>query len=290
MTLKPTLLPNRGIIKISGDDRATFLQGLITNDVKKLETQPVIYACLLTPQGKFLFDFFIYNKGEFLLLECQSDRIQELIKKLSLYKLRSKVALEDVSENYQVVVGGVIEARESEFVQDPRLQDLGMRALISGFSEFTRGDLSLYTLNSIALGVPDGSLDLIPDKSILLENGLDELHAIDWKKGCYIGQELTSRTKYTGIVRKRLFPVEIEGDLPPFGETLYWGDDKAGEMRSSQNNRGLALIRLEALLQFQKTGAPFLCAGAQLKPYIPDWMEIALPVESTKSENPPGKS
>lgn len=290
MTLKPTLLPNRGIIKISGDDRATFLQGLITNDVKKLEMQPVIYACLLTPQGKFLFDFFIYNKGEFLLLECQGDRVQELIKKLSLYKLRSKVILEDVSENYQVVVGGVIEARESEFVQDPRLPDLGMRGVISDLSESPQGDLSLYTLNLIALGVPDGSLDLIPDKSILLENGLDELHGIDWKKGCYIGQELTSRTKYTGIVRKRLFPVEIEEDLPPFGETIYWGDDKAGEMRSSQNNKGLALIRLEALLQFQKTGAPFLCAGAQLKPYIPDWMEIVLPVESTKSENPPGNS
>ena len=290
MTLKPTLLPNRGIIKITGDDRASFLQGLITNDVKKLETQPVIYACLLTPQGKFLFDFFIYDKGEFLLLECQGDRIQELIKKLSLYKLRSKVALVDVSEMYQVVVGGVIEGRELEFTQDPRLPDLGMRGVISDLSEPVNGDLSDYDLNRIVLGVPDGSSDLIVDKSILLENGLDELHAIDWRKGCYVGQELTSRTKYTGIVRKRLFPVDIEGDLPPFGETIFWGDDKAGEMRSSLNNKGLALIRLEAFLQFQKSGEPFVCGSAQLKPYIPDWMEIVLPDESTKSENPPGNS
>ena len=290
MTLKPTLLPNRGIIKISGDDRATFLQDLITNDVKKLETQLVIYACLLTPQGKFLFDFFIYNKEEFLLLECQGDRVQELIKKLSLYKLRSKVVLEDVSENYAVVVGGAIPSRESEFFEDPRLPDLGMRGVLSDLSEPVQGDLSGYNLNRITFGVPDGSSDLIVDKSILLENGLDELHAIDWKKGCYVGQELTSRTKYTGIVRKRLFPLEIEGALPPFGETIYWREDKAGEMRSSLDNKGLALIRLEAFLKFQETKEPFICAGSQLKPYIPDWMEIVFPEESTKSENPPGSN
>ena len=269
MSLHPVFLPHRGIIKISGVDRVPFLQGLITNDIHKLDNMPVIYACLLSPQGRFLFDFFIYNQDDYFLLECEGDRVSELIKKLSIYKLRSQVTLEDVSSAYCVIVGDSI----PELPQDPRLPELGVRGIVPA-GQCTSGDVTPYTARRITLGVPEGGVDLIVDKSIPLENGLDELNAIDWQKGCYVGQELTSRTKYTGIVRKRLFPVDIEGPRPAFGEAIDDGGDKVGEMRSSFNNKGLALIRLEAFEKFQETGIPFQCGESRLKPYNPGWMLI----------------
>jgi hypothetical protein len=153
---------------------------------------------------------------------------------------------------------------------DPRLAALGARAFLPRQAlPAETGSLADYDRLRLALGVPDGSRDLPVDKAILLENGFDELNAIDWEKGCYMGQELTARTRYRGLVRKRLMPVAIEGAAPAPGTPILLGDKEAGEMRSAQGDVGLAMIRLEALGQ-----GPLTSGEARLTPKKPDWAKF----------------
>jgi len=214
---------------------------LVTNDVDKITLQQGLYAALLSPQGKFQYDLFIAaikdSSGEEVwLMECDGERADALLKRLSLYKLRSDVTLENVSDRFSVYVSwgdgylnpsrvGLTKPLEGGvgFV-DPRLTELGARVILSqdkgqDFFESKRIALTSfedYDLYRIKLGVPDGSRDVLIDRGILLECGFDELNAIDWNKGCYMGQELTARTRYRGLVRKRLIPVRIQGNVPAF--------------------------------------------------------------------------
>jgi folate-binding protein YgfZ len=158
---------------------------------------------------------------------------------------------------------------------DPRLAEMGARLLLpravgaAPLTErsFRAGDVAAYDRLRLSLGVPDGSRDLVLDKSILLESGFEELNGIDWQKGCYVGQELTARTKYRGLIKKRLMPVAVEGPLPPPGTPVMAGDQEAGEMRSGRDGIGLALLRLEAT----GDGKPLTAAGAKLTPRKPAW-------------------
>lgn len=281
-----TLLPHRGLLEIQGEDRALFLQGLVTNDTSEITPHRAIYALLLTPQGRFLYDFFISEWGGSYFLELESARLDGLIKKLNLYKLRSRVTLiprpdlkvyalwgEDAASslNLEEEAG---KARDGVFI-DPRLVELGARAWRDiAPSNFQGASLEDYIQHRLTLGVPEGGQDLIPEKSIPLESGLDELQAISWTKGCYMGQELTARTKYRGLVRKRLFPITIEGNAPPFGAEIFKNETSVGEMRSHRGSQGLALLRIEAL----KEPGDFTSESAILKPYIPFWMSVADPV------------
>lgn len=288
------VLEDRGVLAISGDDARTFLQGLISNDINKVSATHAIHAALLTPQGKYLHDFFIAEApGGGLLMDCERARLEDLAKRLKLYKLRAKVTIEDQSDQWRVAAlpggpgtaalapdAGAAEARDGGVLfTDPRLAALGARAILptedaeatlSGLG-LSAGNRAAYDILRLSLGVPDGSRDLIVDKSILLESGFDELNGIDWKKGCYMGQELTARTKYRGLVRKRLLPVEIEGDLPEMGTPVTLDGKEVGEVRSTvtdgSGGRGLAMIRLEHL----DAGGPFEAAGARVTPRKPDW-------------------
>jgi len=276
---------DRALISLTGEDRQAFLQGLVSNDVAKAAPGRALYAAFLTAQGKYLHDIFIAVDGDRLLIECEAARRADLLRRLSLYKLRSKVAL---AEENTLSVGlcfgeGVLaalhlapkagEARAESggviFV-DPRLATLGARAYLPASSlPAETGSREDYDRLRISLGVPDGSRDLPVEKAILLENGFDELNAIDWDKGCYMGQELTARTRYRGLVRKRLMPVAIEGPAPEFGAALLLGDKEAGEMRSASGDMGLALVRLEALGQGALTSGP-----SRLTPAKPDWAKF----------------
>jgi len=279
------LARDRALIALTGVDRQAYLQGLVSNDVAKASPERALYAAFLTPQGKYLHDIFIASLADRLLIECEAARRPDLLRRLSLYKLRSQVAL---SEENSLAVGlyfgedalGSLglpassgqarpEARGIVFV-DPRLAALGARAYfdLSALPAET-GTGADYDRLRISLGVPDGSRDLPVEKAILLENGFDELNAIDWDKGCYLGQELTARTRYRGLVRKRLMPVVIEGPVPAFGAPLLLGDKEAGEMRSANGALGLALIRLEALGQGALTSG-----AARLTPAKPGWAKF----------------
>jgi folate-binding protein YgfZ len=279
------LARDRALITVSGADRIAFLQGLVSNDVAKVSAGRALYAAFLTAQGKYLHDIFIAAIGERLLIECEAARRPDLVRRLSLYKLRSQVAL---SEENGLSVGlyfgegalgalGLPETSGQARVEqsgvvfvDPRLAALGARAYLpcAGLPTETATTAD-YDRLRISLGVPDGSRDLPVEKAILLENGFDELNAIDWDKGCYMGQELTARTRYRGLVRKRLMPVTIEGPAPAFGAPLLLGEKEAGEMRSANGELGLALIRLEAL------GQGVLTSGtARLTPVKPGWAKF----------------
>jgi folate-binding protein YgfZ len=287
------LLPNRGVLKISGKDRADFLQGLITNDVDKITPEKGIYAALLSPQGKFQYDLIIVafkdsSGDEVWLMECDRDRADALLTRLSLYKLRSEVVLENVSDFFSVYVvwdggyGNPSRVGQTKLLDggvgfvDPRSTELGARFIFSqdkAHDFFETHEISLtsfedYDLHRIKLGVPDGSRDVLIDRGILLECGFDELNAIDWGKGCYMGQELTARTRYRGLVRKRLIPVHIHGETPPFQSPILQDNREVGELRSTQKDWGIAMLRLEALHK----SLPFSCGNATVTPHIPEWM------------------
>jgi hypothetical protein len=284
----------RGLIAISGDDRTAFLQGLVSNDVTRVSANRAVYAALLTPQGRYLHDFFIAAIGDALYLDCEASRREDLRRRLSIYRLRSKVALADATADFAVALlfgpdlavrfgldgepgtakpwqGGVVYV-------DPRLPALGARAILPraeaaeslSRAGLVHGNAADYERLRLSLGIPDGSRDLPVEKAILLENGFDELHGIDWQKGCYMGQELTARTRYRGLVRKRLLPVEIDGPLPAPGAPVMAGDKEAGEMRSGVDGLGLALLRLEHL----DGGQDLRSGDSRLMPHRPAWADL----------------
>jgi folate-binding protein YgfZ len=282
--------PARGLLAISGDDRQSFLQGLISNDVRKAAADQAIYAALLTPQGKFLHDFFLVEDGDSLLLETEGERLTDLRKRLSMYKLRSKVGIEDRSDRHRILLAfgdGVAAALGLDHsgqavpfaggiaFADPRLDALGARLILPAGAPvadletlgFTAAPFEDYDRLRLSLGVPDGSRDMQIDKAILLESGFDELHGVDWQKGCYMGQELTARTKYRGLVKKRLMPVRIEGALPEPGTLVTANGKDVGEIRSGTGDLALALLRLESVAE----GAELTAGTARVVPAKPGW-------------------
>jgi folate-binding protein YgfZ len=283
------ILRDRGVLALTGEDRVGFLQGLVSNDVAKASAARALYAAFLTPQGRFLHDFFLVAQGDTLLLDCEGGRRADLLTRLSRFRLRAKVTLDDVSERYVVaalVDGGAGEPGEAApldggiaFV-DPRLAALGRRAILPvgeasaalAASGLPPGDEADYDRLRLGLGVPDGSRDLPVEKAYLLENGFDELNGVDWQKGCYMGQELTARTKYRGLVRKRLMPVAVAGPLPAAGTQVTLAAKDAGEMRSGRDGIGLALLRLDVVEEARTAGLPLMAGQARLTPGTPAWM------------------
>ena len=285
---------NRALIRLTGEDIRAFLQGLISNDVEKIAPDRAIYAAFLTAQGKFLHDFLVAEMEGAIYLDCEALRRDDLLKRLSLYKLRSQVTLEAADDMAVVVIYGpdAIPALELDAERgaarafaggvaytDPRLAEMGVRAILppANIAEafagerFEAGTGADYESLRLGLGLPDGSRDLVVEKSILLESGFDELDGVDWDKGCFLGQELTARTKYRGLVKKRLMPVAIDGPAPAPGAALLFNGKDAGEMRSAQGERGIALVRLEAFEQSKDTGQPFEAGTAKITPEKPGW-------------------
>jgi folate-binding protein YgfZ len=264
------LLPDRGVLEVAGPDRAAFLQGLVSNDVATIPAGQAAWAALLTPQGKWLADFFVIPAGEVLLLDVERAQAAGLAQKLSRFRLRSKVVLRDASAEWQVhAAWGAAPSGAVIAVPDPRLPGAGWRVLNPTALpvDATAED---YDRHRLALGLPDGSRDLEAEKSVLLEGGFDELGGISWTKGCYMGQELTARTRYRGLLKRRLVPVDVEGPLPPHGAALTdAAGATVGEMRSGRDRQGLALLRIDALGR-----APFRAGDALLTPRIPGWMRL----------------
>jgi len=274
------LLPHRSVIAVGGPDRAEFLQGLISNDTAKVGPGRAIWAALLTPQGRFLNDMFVVeDESGMFLIETERERAAALAKKLKMYTLRSKVTVEDrpVGMEVAVVFGPDAEqvlpvAGATAFV-DPRLPELGVRVLApagqaAALLKLPEAPLAEYEALRLRLGVPDGSRDLIVEKGLLLESGFDELHGVDWQKGCYMGQELTARTKYRGLIKRRLFPVKVEGPLPPSGTPVQRDGREVGEIRSGQGDRAIAMLQLEAA-----SGA-LVAENSRILPERPAWMKI----------------
>lgn len=247
--IQNTTLPHRGVIELSGPDRVTFLNGLVSNDVSKAMPGKAIWAALLTAQGKYLADFFIFTDGERLLLETARAFIPDLITKLRRFKLRAAVDIRDVSDQLFVHVLWQGEPPQAPLsAPDPRLATAGFRLLSPVLLPMTATPTD-YALHRLSLGLPDGEPDLEPGKTLLLEAGFDELHGIDWQKGCYMGQELTARTKYRGLIKRRLLPVTLPRAGLPAGTAIFAEGQEVGTLRSSAERLALATLQLSALTQ-----------------------------------------
>jgi tRNA-modifying protein YgfZ len=279
-------LPERGVLAVAGEDRFSFLQGLVSNDVAEAQPGRAVWAALLTAQGKWLADFFIFSDPTFvdstfvdstfvdsgrLLLDCEHAQIEMLLARLQRYRLRARVALADASSEFFVYAAwnGTPDLPPSVIAApDPRLPEAGWR-LLSPAPLAANASFEDWDRHRLSLGLPDGSRDLEPERTLLLEAGFDELAGISWTKGCYMGQELTARTRYRGLIKRRLLPVAVAGPLPAPDTPVTAGGVVRGTMRSGFNDLGLASLRLDAL------GEPLLCGEATLTPRPPPWLRLA---------------
>jgi folate-binding protein YgfZ len=285
--------PDRGVLLVKGPDARPFLQGLVSNDVTAVGPERAIYAAFLTPQGRYLHDFFIAELDGGLALDGEAERLPDLKRRLSVYRLRSKVELIEAGASWSVVlvpddwqalgldpVSGRARALDGgiAFI-DPRLAALGARAILPRTQAeailaslgLSPGQAAAYDALRLSLGIPDGSRDLEVERALLLENGFDELAGIDWNKGCYMGQELTARTKYRALIRKRLLPVVVEGPLPPPGTPVTLNGAEAGEVRSGRGGRALALLRLDMVEAAAAGPEPLRAGAARLRAAKPGW-------------------
>lgn len=268
-------LPERGVVTVAGPDRVAFLQGLVSNDIGNAAPGNAalgnaVWAALLTPQGKWLADFFVFSDADRLLLDCEAEQVAMLVQRLSRYRLRMDVRIAGAPELKVYVEWGGAPSPTGIVAPDPRLPDFAWRILSADemACNATAEDWDAYRL---AAGLPDGSKDLETERTALLEAGFDELHGISWSKGCYMGQELTARTRYRGLIKRRLMPVDVAGPLPEPGTKVTSNGVEVGTMRSGRDGKGIAVLRLDAL---NKT---LLCGDAVLTPHVPTWMRLPEP-------------
>jgi len=283
-------LPHRSIVAVSGDDAAGFLQGLITNDMELVSPNRAIYAALLTPQGKYLHEFFVVGADDGFYLDCESQRRQDLITRLTRYRLRAKVDIRDAATEFDVFAltgadvcdrlglsgeeGAATRYGGGIAFADPRAIALGARACLpSGTGAqslmdagFLKGDLAAYNAKRFSLGIADGAAEIEPDKSYPMEYGLDRLNGISFSKGCYVGQEVTVRMKNRDLARKCLVPVRIDGARPAVGAEVNLDGTNAGELRGVAGEVGLALIRKDQLDRAMTDNKPFAIDGGLLFP------------------------
>ena len=287
-------LDSRAVLTVGGEDRTDFLQGLISNDIGQVAPDTAIWAALLTPQGKYLHDFFIAEMNSLYFLDCEAQRIVDLGQRLSRFKLRSEVEL-GIGDSFTVFAllgenagkllgltemsGNAKPFADGIAYVDPRLGTAGARLIaprraavqaLRGIG-FVEGAFAAYERLRLTLGLPDGSRDLVVEKSTLLESNFEELHGLDWDKGCYMGQELTARTKYRGLARRRLMPINIDGPIPAPGTPILAGDIEAGEIRSAFDGIGLALLRLDRINKSESEGVDLVAGTARIIPRKPEW-------------------
>lgn len=288
--LRIASLPQRAIIEIAGPEARDFLQGLLSNDVGRLD-EGALYAALLTPQGKFMFDMLLAAAADgSLYLDCAAGQKDDLLRRLTMYRLRAKVTLTDRSDALAVLAlfpadpaldpaAPAAPAEVTALYRDPRLPALGWRAVVPAGRPDILGpvdaDAADYDRHRLALGVPDGASDIESGRGLLLESNFEELHGVDFHKGCFIGQELTARTKHRALVKKRLWgvrPAPGQQGLPPAGTQILLNGQDAGQMASSLDGRGLALLRLDKLRTSLSDGISLMADGVALEPVRPPYL------------------
>jgi folate-binding protein YgfZ len=282
-------LADRGVVRVTGADAEKLLQGVITNDMDLLASQPAIHAALLTPQGKILFEFFVVKAADGFLLETAGDKAAELAKRLGLYKLRAKATISDASSDYRVFALWGAAAHSSGETSgtlsfpDPRLATLGRRILAEArfaadIAAATNGEEATaedYHAHRIALGVPEGGKDYALGDTFPHEADLDQLHGVSFTKGCYVGQEVVSRMQNRATVRKRVVPVEGAAPLTA-GAEIGAGEAVIGTVGSVAGRRALALLRLDRAAEVEAKGQSLTAGGVAIALRRPEWASFAM--------------
>ncbi|MCI3180705.1 glycine cleavage system protein T [Caulobacter sp. CCUG 60055] len=259
-------LPSRALISVAGPDWRDFLHNLLTNDVAALKAGEVRFAALLTPQGRLLFDLFVIGREDGCWLDCQAERRAALIQRLSIYRLRAKVEIAADEAGVGVLFGDAALAPRPGWSPDPRLPALGLRGYGQPAPADARpADEADYETLRLALGAP-GPGDWGEDRAYPIEADFDLLGGIDFHKGCFIGQETTSRMKRRGVVKSRMAPIAFDGPPPPPGTEILAGELRAGEVLSGVEGRAMALLRLDRV-----AGAALTADGRPVRMERPAW-------------------
>ena len=287
--MKAAFLPYRGVVKVSGVDARDFLNGLVTTDLTLLRPGLGRFGALLTPQGKITVDFLITEApaghGGGFLIDCPQALAQGLADKLGFYKLRAKVAVENLSDSLGVLAvwDGDPALKPDLAFADPRNAALGARILVPAELAQKVADLigaelvdsTAYDAHRIAAGAPRGGLDFSYGDAFPHETNMDRLHGVDFDKGCYVGQEVVSRMQHRGTARTRTVRVAIEGAPPEAGSAILAGDKSVGTMGSSAGSAGLALLRIDRVADALAAGTPLTAGGIAIRLAYPDDVLIA---------------
>lgn len=242
MTVRIARLDSRALVRVSGPDARPFLHSLLTQDVETLTAGALRFGALLSPPGRLLFDLFLWGEAGAVVLDVAADRRDALLQRLAMYRLRAQVTVEADHHPVFAAWGGDLPDR---FVTDPRTPDLGGRAYGATVAvDATEDDWQAHRLT---VGIPDPAADVIPDKIYPIEADFDLLNGIDFQKGCFVGQETTSRMKRRGAVKTRMLPIAFDGPTPAFGTEVLNGDLRAGEVLSGREGAAMALLRLDRL-------------------------------------------
>jgi hypothetical protein len=286
--MKSAFLPDRGVVKVAGEDARNFLNGLITTDVDRLKPGLGRFGALLTPQGKIIVDFLITEApaghGGGFLIDCPKALAEGLATKLKFYKLRAKVIIENLSDDLGVLAAwdGRLAAQPDLAFTDPRNEELGYRILIPEQLKERLSDLigaelvdaADYEAHRIALGVPRGGLDFIYSDAFPHETNMDRLAGVDFDKGCYVGQEVISRMQHRGTARTRSVKVLLDGPSPEAGTTILAGDKPVGTIGSTADGKGIALVRIDRVADALDAGQALTAGGLTVRLAEPDVVRI----------------
>lgn len=276
-------LPHRGVLLLTGDDRVTFLNGLVSNDVSPTAEGAAVWTAFLTPQGKVIADLFVVpghstDGTACLFLETDADRLDDLRSRLGRFRLRAKVALSVTDLAVAVTDAAPVTQTSVTAFSDPRHPQGGTRLIgpADALPPGSAADTLLWQRHRLRLGLPEGSTDLAPEQGFALEYGFDDLKGVDFRKGCFIGQETTARMKWKHLTRKRLLPVHLDGPSPAAGTpVLDNGGIEVGTLRSAvEDGQGgtlaLALLKLAAV----RAGSALTAGGIPLSVTLPEWVKL----------------
>lgn len=282
------LLDDRAVLRASGGDMYELLQRLVTGNLDQVTPGNGVYSLLLTPQGKFLFDFFMVSDPAIdgaMLIDCARTRVADLQKRLTMYKLRADAAFDDVSADFQVIAHWGAKASPvggHPSYEDPRDARLGYRSIVpaqdasavTDQSDSETASAADYRAFCVSMGVPDGSRDIGADKDFPIESNLDLLNGIDFHKGCFVGQEVASRTHRKGKARKRLVVAALEGDAPEPGSDVLIGEAKVGSVAGSAGGHALALVFTDRVAKAQSIEAQ--AGDSKLTLSVPPYASFSL--------------
>ena len=295
--MQAALLPDRGVVKVAGDDARRFLNGVVTNDIAGLAPGDARYAALLTPQGKIIVDFIVTEAeaedGGGFFLDCPKALAGMLLEKLTFYKLRAKLAIEDLSPALGVMAvwDGSGLSEDGLSYPDPRLPALGTRSILppelvdeaATALGATLTDAAAYDAHRIALGVPRGGEDFAYLDTFPHEADMDQLNGVDFEKGCYVGQEVVSRVEHRASARSRIVPVAFDEFVASSGLPVMAGEKQIGTLGTAAKGRGLAIIRLDRAADALAAGTPLTCGNMPIRLVKPDWAHFAWPGEAKTS-------